>query len=91
MQVTLTGTPYKVQQSEGLVVFSLLPSRARDRYSRIVFQKVNDCWCLSLISTDGKVMLSHVKEASQLLEQLYGADCTTVGNREADEATRPSG
>ena len=69
----LSGIMHNVVESEGLIVFSQQPG-IWGCHSRIAFQKVDQCWYVSLTSTFDKVMVSHILKAWKIVEEVYGGN-----------------
>lgn len=70
-RVTLSCIGYYVKVVEGMVLFSSEPSIA-GCYTRISFQRVDQCWYVSLIDSGNKVMVSHVEQAYAMVKEWFG-------------------
>ena len=71
--VTLCGIQYRVQASEGLVVFTATDG-CWGCHTRMVFHPDSEgaCWYMSFKDSGGSVMASHIVSAYKVVCEHYG-------------------
>ena len=69
--VTLCGIQYRVQESEGLVVFTATDG-CWGCSTRIAFHENSSCWYVSFKDSGGATMAAHVIKAYEVLCEHYG-------------------
>jgi hypothetical protein len=70
----LSGTMYRIRQHEGLIVFTQ-DICVFGAHCRLSFERKCGCWYLSEISdTWGRVMVSHILKAYELLCETFGGN-----------------
>jgi hypothetical protein len=72
-KVILSAIEYRVQEHEGLIVFSQVAG-FWGTHTRIAFELCEGCWYVSFSETWGKVMVSHLVEAYRIIREEYGTN-----------------
>lgn len=73
-EVVLCAIGYRIQESEGLIVFTT-NINVWGCYNRIAFEKKEMCWYVSIKSTsDNSVMVEHILQAYKLVCEYKGGN-----------------
>lgn len=78
-EANLGGIMHNIAESEGLIVFSQQPG-IWGCSSRIAFERVEFCWYVTVEATFGRVMVSHILKAWELVEKTYGGNFGKLKN-----------
>lgn len=72
-RVLLCCIGYSVQEREGLIVFSAERGVA-GCFTRIAFERRDQCWYVSIDSSSKDAMMGHVSEAYAIVKKFRGGD-----------------
>jgi hypothetical protein len=72
-KVVLSAIEYRVQEHEGLIVFTA-EAGFWGTHTRLAFEQHDGCWWVSFSETWGKVMVSHLIEAYRIIREEYGVN-----------------
>jgi hypothetical protein len=77
--VLICGIQYRVQEHEGLISFVEVGGISGCR-NQFTFERDGDgmCWYLTASCSFGKIMVSHVLEAYNLVTKVYGKNFETI-------------
>ena len=70
--VNLCGIRYRVQESEGLIVFTEGPGHVWGNQVRLSFERRCGIWHVAIGGTHAEAPLSHVIRASEFVKAAYG-------------------
>ncbi len=77
----LCGIGYRVQESEGLIVFTQ-ESCIWGSYTRISFSRCEYCWYVETASRWNRVMVSHIVRAYEIVKQYRGDNFSILSRDE---------
>ena len=72
-EVNLGGCAYKVQESDGMIVFSEAEP-VWSQHTRFAFERRTDLWYVSIHGQTADVPVSHIQRAAKLVAEAYGPD-----------------
>lgn len=72
-RVLLCAIGYKVTCRDNMVLFAS-DDRCGPCYTRLMFERKCGCWYVTVESSNGQAMVSHILEATKLVEQWFGGN-----------------